>query len=235
MRKAIISDIHGNVSALNRVLDDIRSQNITRILCLGDIFGSVDEDADIRCLDILMDFCSVCVLGNKDLEVILNKLVKDSAPEGAKRAYEKLREESPQNRRRWDFLDALASIHTEPDGTMFFHGSPCNPLQGYLSRNDLYDPIRIEYEFWMIHHLGFHGHTHIPEVINSEKKYMPPENAESPEWTFPKTPDHLKYFIGVGSVGEPRGENPRTAYAILEDLENAYRVQFRLLGEQVNR
>lgn len=35
-RIAIISDIHANITALNAVLDDIRSRNINRIFCLGD-------------------------------------------------------------------------------------------------------------------------------------------------------------------------------------------------------
>ena len=35
-RLAIISDIHGNITALNAVLDDIASREISRIICLGD-------------------------------------------------------------------------------------------------------------------------------------------------------------------------------------------------------
>ena len=36
---AIISDIHGNIPALESVLQDIRERNISRIFCLGDIVG----------------------------------------------------------------------------------------------------------------------------------------------------------------------------------------------------
>lgn len=35
-RIAIISDVHGNITALNTVLEDIKSRNISRIFCLGD-------------------------------------------------------------------------------------------------------------------------------------------------------------------------------------------------------
>ena len=37
MRQALISDIHGNLEALQAVLADIASQNVDQIICLGDI------------------------------------------------------------------------------------------------------------------------------------------------------------------------------------------------------
>ena len=37
MKFAVISDIHGNMFALNAVLNDIKSQNIDKIYCLGDL------------------------------------------------------------------------------------------------------------------------------------------------------------------------------------------------------
>ena len=33
---AIISDVHGNITALNAVLNDIKNRNINKIICLGD-------------------------------------------------------------------------------------------------------------------------------------------------------------------------------------------------------
>lgn len=39
MKYAIITDIHGNSSALKAVLDDIANKNIDHIICLGDMVG----------------------------------------------------------------------------------------------------------------------------------------------------------------------------------------------------
>ena len=39
MRRALISDIHGNLEALDVVLEDIKAQGIDEIYCLGDIIG----------------------------------------------------------------------------------------------------------------------------------------------------------------------------------------------------
>lgn len=34
---AVISDIHGNLIALNEVLKDIKNRNISQVYCLGDL------------------------------------------------------------------------------------------------------------------------------------------------------------------------------------------------------
>ena len=54
MRRAIISDIHGNLEALKSVLDDISSQNIDEFYCLGDIIGYGPNPCE--CSDLVMDF-----------------------------------------------------------------------------------------------------------------------------------------------------------------------------------
>ena len=61
--RAIISDIHGNLEALERVLEDIRSQDIDEIYCLGDIVGYGPNPRE--CIDLCKDF-GLCLLGNHD-------------------------------------------------------------------------------------------------------------------------------------------------------------------------
>ena len=39
MKRAIISDIHGNLAALEAVLAHIRQQQVSEIFCLGDVVG----------------------------------------------------------------------------------------------------------------------------------------------------------------------------------------------------
>ncbi len=63
MKRAILSDIHGNLEALNAVLADIKSQDISQIYCLGDVIGYGPNPLD--CLDLAMKF-DVCLLGNHD-------------------------------------------------------------------------------------------------------------------------------------------------------------------------
>lgn len=59
---AIISDIHGNLPALEAVLSDIKARGITRIICLGDIAGKgPDSDAAV---DMIRENCEIVVKGN---------------------------------------------------------------------------------------------------------------------------------------------------------------------------
>ena len=61
---AIISDIHGNLEALNNVLEDIKKRGITNIYCLGDIVGKGTHQEE--CVNLIKDNCQVVLLGNND-------------------------------------------------------------------------------------------------------------------------------------------------------------------------
>lgn len=61
---AVFSDTHGNLAALQAVLDDIQKRKITEIYCLGDFVGkgpSVNET-----MDLCKKHCTKSVLGNWD-------------------------------------------------------------------------------------------------------------------------------------------------------------------------
>ena len=64
MRIAIISDIHGNLEALNTVLEDIRSKGIDKIYCIGDIIAKGSHQTE--CLDLVRKNCEVIIKGNCD-------------------------------------------------------------------------------------------------------------------------------------------------------------------------
>jgi len=63
-RIAIISDIHGNLPALEAVLEDIESRDIQRIVCLGDLAGKGPSPAEV--IDKVRDYCEVVIKGNWD-------------------------------------------------------------------------------------------------------------------------------------------------------------------------
>ena len=60
VKKAIISDIHGNIEAFRNVLEDIKSQGVDEIYCLGDVVGYGPNPRE--CLDLVMAKCSICLL-----------------------------------------------------------------------------------------------------------------------------------------------------------------------------
>ena len=61
---AIISDVHGNLEALNVVLNDIKSRNINKIICLGDIAGKGLHQEE--CINLIRKNCFVTIKGNND-------------------------------------------------------------------------------------------------------------------------------------------------------------------------
>ena len=63
-RIAIISDVHGNLTALDAVLAHIRASGITRIFNLGDLIGKGPRSAEI--VDRCRAVCEVTVQGNWD-------------------------------------------------------------------------------------------------------------------------------------------------------------------------
>src|SRR4051794_1148184 len=63
VKRALISDIHSNLEALEAVQTDIKAQGITETYCLGDIVGYGPNPRE--CIDRVMS-CDVCLLGNHD-------------------------------------------------------------------------------------------------------------------------------------------------------------------------
>ena len=233
-RKAIFSDIHGNIAALECIIDDMNKQDFDALYWLGDIFENSDENVNLKnnlaCLDILVGLREtwkdrmVCMLGNRDMEIIVCRSAYNKVSSGLTSIHKELCSESQNREKRWEFLHSLPRVHTDENGIMFFHGSPRYPLMGYLVSQNIFSPD-IALEFAMIHNMGFHGHTHIADVFHSRQV-----SVEKPqmEWFFPKkTEDDRKYFIGVGSVGEPRGEDAAYIYTILEEYEDKYCVKFK--------
>ena len=114
MKRAIISDIHGNLEALEAVLADIDAQGVTSIYCLGDIVGYGPNPRD--CVDYAMKF-DLCVLGNHDQGALFDP---EGFSSGAERAIFWTREqleissENPDRADlRWDFLGELPRRHDE--------------------------------------------------------------------------------------------------------------------------
>jgi len=64
IRIAVISDIHGNLAALEAVLDDIRSRGAERIYNLGDLAGKGPDGPEV--IDLCRDACDVNIFGNWD-------------------------------------------------------------------------------------------------------------------------------------------------------------------------
>lgn len=212
MRRALISDIHANLEALEVVLDDIRSQGITEVFCLGDIIGYGPNPRE--CIDRVMESCRVTLLGNHDQGALFDP---DGFNIGAERAIFWTREqlESPldraNNERRWEFLGELPRTY-RLGPFLFVHGSPRNPLSEYIFPEDIYNHRKMERLFQLVENYCFQGHTHVPGIFTEGYQFYAPEEIEN-EYTLGEG----KVMVNVGSVGQPRDGDNRACYVILDD------------------
>jgi len=216
-RFAIISDIHGNLEALEAVFKEIDNLSISRVICLGDIVG---YGADFeRCIDIIVERCNLVLCGNHDEAVILgsvdfNPIARDVI-EYTKRVLKPTLFSPSIKRIRWNYLKKLTKEGFTENNLSFYHGSPRDPVKEYVMRTDVvFAPEKLKDIFRLIQKICFIGHTHQPGVIVDEETYYfyEPEKLQNCYVINDK-----KAIINVGSVGQPRDSDNRASFVIYED------------------
>lgn len=211
---AIISDIHGNLEALQAVLADIDERGLKEIVCLGDVIGYGPNPRE--CLDIVLERCRFSMMGNHDHAVLYEPANFNTAAERA--AYwTRLTLEAEPDRaarnRRWAFLGKLP-VRLREGQILYVHASPRRPINEYIFPEDVFtNPQKVLSNFERLDaQLCFVGHTHQPGVFLDDPYFDPPhELPDSPYWEV----DDERAIINVGSVGQPRDKDPRASYVVV--------------------
>lgn len=209
--RAIISDIHGNLEALEAVLADIQQQGVGEVYCLGDIIGYGPNPRE--CIDLVMKRCQVTILGNHDQAALFDP---EGFNTGAERAIFWTRHmletgDADGNERRWEFLGELPRMKREEE-FLFVHGSARNPLNEYVFPEDIYNQRKMERIFGLVDRYCFQGHTHIPGVFTEDFNFISPD-----EINYRLDLQEPKVLINVGSVGQPRDGDNRASYVIIDE------------------
>ena len=215
--RAIISDIHGNLEALERVIADIKELGISEVYCLGDIIGYGPNPRE--CIDIIMESCQVTILGNHDQAALFDP---EGFNTGAERAIFWTRSQLESgdahgNETRWEFLGELPRMRREEE-FLFVHGSARNPLNEYVFPEDVYNQRKMERIFGLVDRYCFQGHTHIPGVFTEDYNFLSPD-----ELGYELDLADQKVLINVGSVGQPRDGDNRSSYVILNERNVTFR------------
>lgn len=216
---AFVSDIHGNKHALDAVLDDLSSEHIDRVICLGDIVGYGANP--LECVSRVRERCDFSVLGNHDDAVIFDPGNFNNAAAAAVYWTRALIEKSPECTEYYEYLGNLER-RVEHGDVLLVHGSPRNPLEEYVFPDDAWNPRKMGRCFDQVKHLSFQGHTHVPGIFVNELDYRFIELSEIADRPF-TFDEHTKYMINVGSVGQPRDKDPRACYAIFDGETCRYR------------
>ena len=224
--RALISDIHGNLEALEAVLADIKLKGIKEIFCLGDIVGYGPNPCE--CIDLVMGL-DMCLLGNHDQAALFDP---EGFNAGAERAIfwtrsvlEKAKGQDAES--RWEFLGELNRRYMSDDEkTMYVHGSARNPLNEYVFPDDIYNQVKMEKIFALVPHYCFQGHTHIPGIFTETLEFLDPKEID-----YCYELCDQKVMINVGSVGQPRNNDPRSSYVTVDEKK----VEFHRVDYDIDR
>lgn len=204
MRTAIVSDLHANAQAWNAVLTDIGSNDVDRILCLGDLVGYGPDP--VKVLESVHRHVHAIVLGNHDA-VVCGKMSPDTFNARARQVI--LWTRGQVGKRACDFLGSLPLTLTAP-GFRCAHGSFANPAAfDYVLEAD--DALASWHA--VPEPLLFVGHSHTPGIFVLGRSGVP--HRLDPQ-DFSVEPGK-RYIVNVGSVGSPRDGDARACYIVYDD------------------
>ncbi|MCK5557221.1 MAG: metallophosphoesterase family protein, partial [Candidatus Hydrogenedentes bacterium] len=200
---AVISDIHANFEALDRVLLEIAERNVDTIMCLGDIVG---YNADPNpCVHTVKESGIPSLLGNHDAVACgleepwgFNAV----ALTAALWTRNQLTEENTV------FIRELPDKQLLDSAFLAVHGAPSDRDMYLFSMED----IRPEFDYLRQHgvSLCFFGHTHCQGIFSENGPCGPGEDGHF------RLEESELFFVNPGSVGQPRDGDARAAFAIYD-------------------
>lgn len=210
MKVAIISDIHGNFQALESVLDDMKSNHVEKVFCLGDLaMAGPQPRLIIELISKKTDW--TVIQGNTD------KMIADFSPEimeNVKNVFPIManaladdvyfiEDEMKDYLRN---LPAQKELTVEGVNVLLVHGSPRR------NNEDILPDLPIKKVEEMIESTDadviFCGHTHIPCGYQTSKKQT---------------------VVNVGSVGRPFTQNLKACYVIAEFQDGGFSIEHRFV------
>jgi len=210
MKILVISDIHGNLSALNAI-----QESADMVFCLGDMVNYGPYPGE--CIKKIRGMTDKIVRGNHDHAIGRNLGC------GCSEKYTELSNDGKAftiatlNNDEKSFLGNLPltlNLQVAEKNFLFSHASPSGDLHKYL-RPNVKDSEFITESKDITADVVFIGHTHLPMVreINGIT------------------------YINPGSVGQPRDGIPQASYAVWEDGHTeikrvSYDVESTVLGLQ---
>lgn len=203
MKIGIISDVHGNLPALEAVLNALEKEDCIRILCGGDLVGYGAYPNE--CVDMIRERSITCIRGNHD-DMMMHVGRESRLRPEVRESIRWTRSQLSAEKRRW--LGSLPrSLHCA--GVDLVHASHLlKPRWHYVM-----DMRSVLANFVFQHAtISFNGHTHLPLLALHR-------HGQKPKMLMLRNmalPPHHRYLINVGSVGQPRDNNPDAAFVTFE-------------------
>ena len=206
MKYAIIADIHANLEAFQVVLDDIKEQNCTHVACLGDVVGYNANPKE--CLDIVRGMNIPCVKGNHDEYCSSEDHLEGFNPHAAE-AVNWTRKQLTVEDREW--LRDLKYLRLVANFTIVHATLDVPQRWGYV-----FDKLAAAASFtYQNTGVCFFGHTHVPVAFIRDSQ------VRGGTYSKFKVEPGRKYFVNVGSVGQPRDGDPKAKYVVYDMDESS--------------
>ena len=211
MKFALIADIHANLEAFQTVLADIKEQKCTHYACVGDVVGYGPNPQE--CLQIVRSMGMPVVKGNHDEYCSMDEELDGFNPHAAE-AVMWTRNQLTSEERQWlkdlkyfRMVTSFSMVHATLDGPQRW---------GYV-----FDKLAAAASFpYQNTPVCFFGHTHVPLAFIREPSATGNSVVKGGTYSKFKVDPTKKYFVNVGSVGQPRDNNPKAAYVVY-DLDEA--------------
>ena len=231
MRIAFLTDIHGNIEALDAVLSAIEKLGIDRLVILGDLVGYGPDPVEVvERVSSLVDKGAICIKGNHDHAACTSGA---GMTENARFAMEWTRAQL-----RGPHVDYLAALQiaVRDEDRLYVHASAHKSESWPYMRS-------VEAAAKSMGatdaRLTFVGHTHIPAVFHA----LPDQN---PVLFLPQTGIGMplsslrRAVIVIGSVGQPRDGNPAASFGLFDTIERTLTMQrvpydFTQTAEKIRR
>ncbi|MGI9020275.1 MAG: metallophosphoesterase family protein [Solirubrobacterales bacterium] len=211
MRLAILSDIHGNLPALEAVLGTIDEAGIDQVWCLGDVVGYGAQPDE--CTEAVSERCEVCLVGNHDLAVTGELDISSFSPAASAAVRWTQRNASDETLR---FLRSLEPASTDREVALY-HASPRDPIWEYV----LWSDQAAECIAQQAQRVSFVGHSHValyfmlPDAGEDSGPKRIARSDQAPAGTQLDLGEG-RWLLNPGSVGQPRDGDPRAAWLELD-------------------
>jgi len=221
VRIAVISDVHGNLHALQRVLEVVGEEGVDALWCLGDTVGYGPRPNE--CCALIGDRTDLCLAGNHDLLALGRTVAAGDFNPDASAAGDWTRSALDERSRR--FLSGLEPQALLPEAAVF-HASARDPVWEYVLSTEA---ARVTLELTQTP-IVLVGHSHIPLAISFDGDTVSGTHAPAGTEVARGT---KRWLLNPGSVGQPRDGDPRSSWLLL-DLGHgtaSYRRQDYAIGE----
>jgi diadenosine tetraphosphatase ApaH/serine/threonine PP2A family protein phosphatase len=203
VRVAVVSDIHGNLHALEAVLEDVARAGPDAVWCLGDVVGYGARPNE--CCTLTRARADLCLAGNHDLAVLGAIDIADFSDDAAAAA-RWTREVLSAEHASW--LRGLSPA-ARLEGAQLFHGSPRDPVWDYVL-NEAVARASLEVTDAPLVLVG-HSHVALATSLDGGELVggLAPGGSEvelrSGRW-----------LLNPGSIGQPRDGDARAAWLLLD-------------------